>query len=252
MADNRGIGGCVLGARFYKQDASFISQVAATSGTGTTLTTTWKQVKGWATAPVGATQMKIVLISDQTSGWVAFDDVSATEMNSLMKYYYAGSQRIAMNKNGVLTYLLTDQLGSTSLALDASGAKISDVRYDPWGKVRYAWTANPAGGLPTSYTYTGQRSYMDDPTTATTEGFGLMYYNARWYDSSIGRFSQADSVLTSGVQGPDRFAYVNNNSVRFTDPTGHMVCNEEYGCTNNGGGGNGDGHKGGGGGGGGG
>jgi RHS repeat-associated protein len=121
-----------------------------------------------------------------------------------------------MKKGATLTYLLTDQLGSTSVALDASGAKISEARYDPWGKMRYAWTANPAGGLPTTYTYTGQRSYMDDPTTATTEGFGLMYYNARWYDSSIGRFAQADTVIPTGVQGMDRYAYVNNNPVLWT------------------------------------
>ncbi|MBK9211160.1 MAG: hypothetical protein IPL71_23900 [Anaerolineales bacterium] len=31
------------------------------------------------------------------------------------KYYYAGTQRIAMRKNNVLTYMLTDHLGSTSL-----------------------------------------------------------------------------------------------------------------------------------------
>ena len=34
--------------------------------------------------------------------------------------------------------------------------------------------------------FTGQYSYMDDPsTTSVTEGFGLMFYNARWYAPSI-------------------------------------------------------------------
>jgi hypothetical protein len=51
----------------------------------------------------------------------------------------------------------------------------------PWGEVRFSSSANP--GLPTDYTFTGQRSYMDDPTTnGVREGFGLMFYNARWYD----------------------------------------------------------------------
>jgi RHS repeat-associated protein len=69
------------------------------------------------------------------------------------------------------------------------------VRYKAWGEVRYAWSQPP--GLPTNYTYTGQRSYMDDPTTTTaTEGFGLMFYNARWYDPALGRFAQADSIIT--------------------------------------------------------
>jgi RHS repeat-associated protein len=57
---------------------------------------------------------------------------------------------------------------------------------------------------------------MDDPTTTTTtEGFGLMFYNARWYDSSIGRFAQADSIVPGGIQGMDRYAYVGNNPLLY-------------------------------------
>lgn len=70
---------------------------------------------------------------------------------------------------------------------------------------------------------------MDDPTTSgPPEGFGLMFYceaslwdNARWYDPAIGRFTQADSIVPPGVQGLDRYAYVNNNPLQYTDPTGH-------------------------------
>jgi len=66
---------------------------------------------------------------------------------------------------------------------------------------------------------------MDDPTTAAvTEGFGLMFYNARWYDPSLGRFAQADTIVPSGAQGLDRYAYVNNAPTRFTDPSGHKAC----------------------------
>ena len=70
----------------------------------------------------------------------------------------------------------------------------------------------------TSYTYTGQ--YSD------TADFGLMFYNARWYDSQLGRFAQADSIVPGGVQGYDRYAYVNNNPVRYTDPSGHKACDD--------------------------
>ena len=50
-----------------------------------------------------------------------------------------------------------------------------------------------------------------------------MFYNARWYDSQLGRFTQADSIVPGGVQGYDRYAYVNNNPLRYTDPTGHWT-----------------------------
>jgi RHS repeat-associated protein len=67
---------------------------------------------------------------------------------------------------------------------------------------------------------------MDDPNTGPTEGFGLMFYQARWYDPSIGRFAQADTVLADPVQGWDRYTYVNNNPIAYTDPTGHRLCGD--------------------------
>jgi len=39
--------------------------------------------------------------------------------------------------------------------------------------------------------------------------------------SQLGRFAQADSIVPGGVQGYDRYAYVNNNPLRYTDPSGH-------------------------------
>ncbi len=76
-----------------------------------------------------------------------------------------------------------------------------------------------SGAEQTKYTYTGQYSYTSD--------FGLMFYNARWYDSSLGRFTQADSIIPAGVQGHDRYAYVSNNPLKYTDPTGHVeACGE--------------------------
>ncbi|MBE7435990.1 MAG: RHS repeat-associated core domain-containing protein [Anaerolineales bacterium] len=74
--------------------------------------------------------------------------------------------------------------------------------------------------IPTNYTYTGQYSYTQD--------FGLMFYNARWYDPSLGRFAQADSIIPPGVQGLDRYAYVNNSPVNYVDPSGH-ICVESDG-----------------------
>jgi len=57
-----------------------------------------------------------------------------------------------------------------------------------------------------------------------------MYYNARWYDSSVGRFAQADTVVPDGVQGYDRYVYANNSPVKNTDPTGHWPCDSLGSC----------------------
>jgi RHS repeat-associated protein len=65
--------------------------------------------------------------------------------------------------------------------------------------------------------YTGQRA---EPQ------LGILYYKARWYDGALGRFLQPDTlvpVASQGVTGHDRYAAMNNNPLRFNDPSGHDV-----------------------------
>lgn len=130
--------------------------------------------------------------------------------STIKKYYYAGSERVAMNDNGTLKYLLGDHLGSTSITADASGNKLGELRYKAWGETRYTW-----GTTPTSFRFTGQRS--------EESSIGLYYYGARWYDSQLGRFAQADTVIPDekNPQAWDRYAGMNNNPLLYTDPTGH-------------------------------
>ena len=131
-----------------------------------------------------------------------------------------------MPQSSTLTYLAGDHLGSTSLAVDASTGGVTETRYKPWGEVRYT-TADKT--LPTRYTFTGQYSYMDDSATDLgAAGFGRMFYNARWYDPALGRFAQADSIVPGGVQGLDRYAYVGNNPIVYTDPSGHAQHRSDY------------------------
>jgi RHS repeat-associated protein len=66
-----------------------------------------------------------------------------------------------------------------------------------------------------------------------TAEFGLYFYraasrrdNARWYDPTLGRFAQPDTLIpeqSQGTQAWDRYAYVNNNPLRYSDPSGHLV-----------------------------
>jgi RHS repeat-associated protein len=131
-----------------------------------------------------------------------------------MIWVNAGASRVAVRKytvpqNGALTYLLGDHLGSTFLAVDSVTGETIETRYKPWGEVRYTTAAKT---LPTRYTFTGQFSHVsDEATDLGSAGFGLLFYNARWVDPALGRFIQADSIVPGGVQGYDRYAYVNNS-----------------------------------------
>jgi RHS repeat-associated protein len=144
--------------------------------------------------------------------------------NTPTKYYYAGAERVAMRTgtgsgttglkwlldNHASTTLSTG-LGSTAITADGvTGTKLSELRYKPWGEIRYA--SQPTM---TDRRYTGQRM----------EGIGLYDYGARWFDASLGRFVQADSIVPNlgDPQAWDRYAAMNNNPVVFVDPTGHMA-----------------------------
>jgi RHS repeat-associated protein len=127
------------------------------------------------------------------------------------KYYFAGATRLAVRTGGTLSYLLGDHLGSSSLTTDANGVKTASALYKAFGETRYT-----LGALGTDYKFTGQRLQAE---------LGIYFYGARWYDGSLGRFTSPDTMIpsTQGVQAWDRYAYVNNNPVRYTDPTGHGV-----------------------------
>jgi hypothetical protein len=63
---------------------------------------------------------------------------------------------------------------------------------------------------------------------------GIYDYRARYYDPSIGRFLSADTIVPNpgDPQSYNRYAYVLNNPMRYTDPTGHRPTNgcEYEGC----------------------
>jgi RHS repeat-associated protein len=84
---------------------------------------------------------------------------------------------VALRNGTNLRYTLLDHLGSTSVVTDSSGAQYGYTRYYPYGSTR-----DSGGFLDTSKKFTGQR----------LDGTGLYYYEARYYDPTIGRFISAD------------------------------------------------------------
>ena len=55
-------------------------------------------------------------------------------------------------------------------------------------------------------------------------GLGLYDYHARYYDPLIGRFISADTLVPSpgDPQSLNRYAYVQNNPLKYTDPSGYI------------------------------
>jgi RHS repeat-associated protein len=152
-------------------------------------------------------------------GIAEFQELEVWDVIEVTKYYAIGGQRIALRRSGVLYYMHTDHLSSTSVLTDAAGNEVVGTRlkYYPYGDPRPATQAGTHNAFATGYsdaTFTGQRRDV---------GTGLYFYGARYYDSAIGRFISPDTIVPNpgNLQALNRYSYALNNPLKYTDPSGH-------------------------------
>ena len=96
--------------------------------------------------------------------------------------------------------------------LAADGTTAASYTYDAWGNCTATGIATIATLNPLRY-----RSYVYDTETK------LYYLQSRYYDPEVGRFINADCVISGSggaVQGYNVFAYCFNNPSNLTDSTG--------------------------------
>ena len=137
------------------------------------------------------------------------DKASGGSVTRTVTYYpVAGAMRI----NSTLYYILKDHLGSASVVTDASGNILGEQRYYPFGETRLT-----TGTIYTDKLFTGQREMA---------GLGIYHYQTRFYSPKIGRFLSADTIVPDPInpQAFNRYSYVINNPLKYTDPTGHDYC----------------------------
>ena len=139
-------------------------------------------------------------------------------------YIYAGGEVIAIQirtlKNGVKTpdetrYLHKDNLGNIDTITDSKGVVIQRLSYDPFGNRTVTSGTDPDKKAWTARGFTGHEHL---------EGLGLIHMNARLYDPEIGRFISPDTYIQAPNQSQNynRYVYVMNNPLKYTDPSGHF------------------------------
>ena len=109
--------------------------------------------------------------------------------------WYEGSTTTAKS------WLYADHLGSIIGTANSAGTSTAIHSYGPFGE------PNVTTGV--RFRYTGQQ-YLG--------GLNLYYYKARFYSPALGRFLQTDPIGTA--DDLNLYAYVGNNPVNFSDPTG--------------------------------
>jgi RHS repeat-associated protein len=143
------------------------------------------------------------------------------------KHYIAGTTGIVAeyirHSTGTneTVYLLKDHLGSTEMITNSSGAQMSRLSYDSWGRRRNGgtWNGNPASSAWTTITNTTRHGFTSHEML---DNLNLVHMNGRVYDQIIGRFMSADpSIDDAGTtQGWNRYSYTHGNPLNAWDPDG--------------------------------
>jgi RHS repeat-associated protein len=132
-------------------------------------------------------------------------------------FIFLGGQRVAAidTVSGSPVFYHGDHLGSTNVMTDSNGNQTELIEYDPYGKI-LRHDASAGSSRLAKQQFTGKM--LDDET-------GLIYFGARYYDPSLGRFITPDTIIpeTLNPQAFNRYSYANNNPVNFIDNDGHFA-----------------------------
>ena len=134
--------------------------------------------------------------------------------NVLHFYYDASGKPLSVVYNGVTYYYVLNLQGDVVALLDSTGDMAVEYRYDAWGRLRdVSGDMEFTLGLHNPLRY---RGYVYDRETE------LYYLQSRYYNPEIGRFINADSLVSTGqgILGCNMFAYCNNDPVNEYDPSG--------------------------------
>ncbi|MFB2760854.1 RHS repeat domain-containing protein [Shewanella xiamenensis] len=135
--------------------------------------------------------------------------------------FYIGDIIFTQRSNGAndTFYLHKDHQGSVIATTNASGSVVSQAIYDPWGKRTAVYLTSVLANFTyselTDRGYTGHKHIKD---------LDIIHMGGRVYDPTIGRFLQADPNIQAPLdsQSYNRYAYVRNNPMSMTDPSGYF------------------------------
>ena len=132
-------------------------------------------------------------------------------------YIYAGNRLIAEYRpqTSKYYYYMSDQISSTRIITDDSGAVVYSEAYGPYGDVQKTWAK----------TYDPKQKFSGKEREGYSE---LDYFGARYFDNNSYRFISVDPVINkeealSNPQYWNLYAYCGNNPITLNDPDGRLL-----------------------------
>jgi RHS repeat-associated protein len=121
-------------------------------------------------------------------------------------------------------YFHLDHLGSIAVITNESGAVVERLSFDAWGKRRFPNGADDAAGSIESLTTRGFTGHEELDSVA------LVHMNGRVYDPLVARMISADPTVPDAMnaQAWNRYSYVGNDPLTFTDPSGFSWFSEAF------------------------
>jgi RHS repeat-associated protein len=141
------------------------------------------------------------------------------------RYLPGGAFEITQNAVASTRYMFTDHLGNLVQIATELGASVEAMDYTAFGARRdFIQPMQLPASTPTLTTkgYTGHEM---------VDEMGLIHMNGRIFDTRTARFMQADPMVQdpSNGQNFNRYTYVWNNPLAYTDPSGYMSVSKVLG-----------------------
>jgi len=149
-----------------------------------------------------------------------FNGANGTISKEYVCAAYSVVATIEPGSNGT-RYLTTDYLGSPRVVTNSSAGVVSRHDFKPFGESLGSGIGGRSSGSGFGATDGLRQQFTSKERDTET---GLDYFAARYFASSQGRFTSADSLIGSlmNPQTLNRYSYVGNNPANFIDPTGHV------------------------------
>ena len=120
---------------------------------------------------------------------------------------------VSMTYDGETYYYVTDGNKNVIALLDAEGNRVAEYAYGPFGQILHM-----EGELAEINPFRFSSEYYDDET-------GLVYYNYRYYNPTLGRWIKRDPIEERGSQ--NLYSIAHNNLVNAIDRLGLLEVPDE-------------------------